>query len=124
MFYLRGGFLLLLALLLSACASGPSHLPGIADIPGVIGGGISEAAYKKRRARVKAHINRNYHALYQEIQTGGGPVFEHGCDIAQIPYPKRAHLFAELTNRPDIYWGGSRPDNIEMITVAFMAHSN
>ncbi len=113
---------LLVLIMLTACARGPSHLPGITDIPGVIGGGVEEIAYKKRRAKVKAYIAANYDALYEEVQMSGGPVFETGCDIARIPYPKRAGLFSELKNRPDIFWSGSRNQNIEQITVAFMVY--
>ncbi len=114
-------------LLFPACASANdgSHLPRPWEIPGaVIGGGIENSLYKARRGRVKAHVAANFDAIMAEMQAGYGPALERGFGLAKVKAEKRPQLIREVLSHPEIYLEGTRPEQIEKLTVAFMVHGD
>lgn len=110
-----------------ACASGNdgSHLPRPWEIPGaVIGGGIGNSLYKAKRRRVKSHITANFDAIMAQMPVGSGPQLERGFELAKIKAEKRPQLTREVLAHPEIYLEGTREEQVEKLTIAFMVHGD
>ena len=77
---------LLVLVLLAGCSGSntPSHLPRVWDIPGMIGGMGSEAAYQAKRQRVAAYLRTHYAALRSEALAGNGLHVDEALRLAQV----------------------------------------
>lgn len=118
---------LVVLLIFPACASGNdgSHLPRPWEVPGaVIGGGIENSLYKARRQRVKAHIAANFDAIMAEMPDGNGPALERAFELAKVRTDKRPQITSEVLTHSEIYLAGTRPEQIEKLTLAFMVHGD
>lgn len=113
--------LLLSAVLLPACSTGPNHIgnPLTWPVRGVIHG-VNEASYQARRARLSNYVNANITQIHADIIAMGGATLTEAMQIADISPEKQPHVTAELASDPALYV----QDDIEPIVVTLMVHSN
>lgn len=112
----------LIALLsLTACKSGPSHIPPLHQIPGAaIGSAIENNRYKSRRNKVKASLAPHIDFILNEADRGGGPTLNGSCRVAKVSPPKCAELTRQISQDTHIYQTGSYDERLEKLTLAFM----
>lgn len=111
--------LILPAVLLAGCSTGPNHVGNPLTLPGrAITNGISELSYKARRAKVKDFTRRNATQIHADIAAGGGANLTTAMTLACVEPDNRAALITELVSNPGLY----RSDDIEPLVVALMVH--
>lgn len=119
----RLGFIITLGL--SACSSGPSHIPPTHQIPGAaIGSVIENARYKSRRNKVKASIAPHIDFILSEADRGGGPTFNGSCRVANVSPPKCEELTRQISQDAHIYQTSNYDECLEKLTVAFMVYGD
>lgn len=109
------------ATLLTACQTGPSHIPPLHELPGAaVGSAIENSRYKARRNKVNASIQPHLDFILTEADKGGGPTFRLSCKVAKVSPPKCAELAKQIAQDSHIYRVGSTDEKVEKLTVAFM----
>lgn len=110
---------------LSACQSGPSHLPPLYQIPGAaIGSAIENNRYASRRSKVKASIAPHLDFILADADKGGGTTFELSCKTARVSPPKCIELAKKISQDAHIYRVGTFDERIEKLTAAFMVYGD
>lgn len=108
---------------LSACNTGPSHIPPLHQIPGAaVGLAIENTRYKARRNKVKASIQPHLDFILIEADRGGGTTFSMTCKLAHVSDPKCAELAQQISQDTHIYRVGTIDERIEKLTIAFMVY--
>jgi len=114
---------LIAAGLLTACQTGPSHIPPLHELPGAaVGSVIENSRYKARRNKVKASIQPHVDFLLAEADRGGGPTFNMSCEVAKVSPPKCMELAKQISQDAHIYRVGTTSEKVEKLTVAFMVY--
>ena len=117
--------ILITAFGLSACGTGPSHIPPLHKIPGAaIGSAIENSRYKTRRNKVKASIAPHLDFILTEADRGGGVTFDMSCKVARVSPDKCLELARQISQDAHIYRVGTIEERIEKLTVAFMVYGN
>jgi hypothetical protein len=116
-------YLLALATCLSGCSSpgSPSHLPTVWDIPSLIGGTFTEAAYDARRQRVSAYVQAHYSALREETLRGDGSHLDEAMRIAQVKPENVATVKQEFQSRHAEYFRADADK--DMVVVVLIVNS-
>lgn len=113
------------SILLASCAGGASHVPPPWQLPGAAAGtAIENGIYGRRRVKVKKYLRANWAEIQTDIRAGGGVHMSRAFDLAKVAPAKRLEVLKEIKARPDIYQAGSLEENIEVLTVTLMVHSN
>lgn len=108
---------------LSACSSGPSHIPPLHQIPGAaVGTAIENTRYKARRNKVKAAIQPHIDFILTEADRGGGTTFSMTCKLAHVSAAKCAELAQQISQDAHTYRAGTTDERVEKLTVAFMVY--
>lgn len=111
----------MMALGLSGCSSGPSHIPPLHQIPGAaVGSAIENTRYKARRNKVKAAIQPHLDFILTEADRGGGTTFSLTCELAHVSSSKCTELAQQISQDHHIYKVGTVEERVEKLTVAFM----
>jgi len=109
--------------LLTACQTGPSHIPPLHELPGAaVGSVIENSRYKARRNKVKASIQPHIDFLLTEADRGGGPTFRMSCEVAKVSATKCVKLAKQISQDAHVYKVGTSDERVEKLTVAFMVY--
>jgi len=112
------GFGLVLAL--GGCDMG--HLGNPVMWPGmVVGGGIENASYNARRARVAEHVEAHQGDILGDIRAGGGPALTTGADLARVPIAARPEMIRIMQSYVAKFTPDTPPAR-EQLVVWFMVH--
>jgi len=116
----------ILASALSACQTdSPNHIPPLWQLPGAAAGNILEnSIYSGRRRKVERYTAAHYDMIITDINSGGGAALTKALDLARVRSERRGFVIEEINANPDVYFRGTRAENIEMLVVVFMVHSN
>lgn len=117
-------FFIFFGVTLSACQTdSTSHLPAPWQLPGAALGSVFEnTVYGARRRKVQNFIAQNYELLTNDIQNQGGLFLKQAFDMAHVKPARRGELLRDIHTHPDIYFAGSKTQNIENLVVAFMVY--
>ena len=110
---------------ITSCSSDASHLPLPHQLPGaVVGSTIENSRYKARRKKVKASIQPHVYFILKEADSGGGPIFNMSCDVANVSPSKCSELALQISKDKHIYQTGTTDERVEKLTVAFMVYGD
>ena len=115
----------IIALLLCACTTNPSHIPPLHQLPGAaIESAIENSRYKSRRDKVTASIAPHLDFILAEADNGGGTTFNMSCQVARVSAPKCRELAQQISQDAHIYKTGEFSKRVEKLTVAFMVYGD
>ena len=110
---------------LTACQTGPSHIPPVYELPGAaLGSAVEKSRYKTRRNKVKASIRPHLDFILAEADLGGGPTFSLSCKVARVSPSQCTALARQISTDAHIYKTGTPLEQIEKLTVAFMVYGD
>ena len=116
-------FFIVTCLGLTACQTGPSHIPSLHQLPtAALGSVIENTRYEKRRDKVQASIESRLDLILDEADLGGGISFNLTCDIARVRPRLCDQLAKQISTDANIYRTGGIAKRVEKLTVAFMVY--